>query len=160
MCTMKDGKHALPHIPDGTSFAALIEGDWKFYSVSPQRAAKKTADNPSYMWDWLIEYQSSFIRAGIATSLPGLNPTASDHERIVRALADEPGSPAGSWQRTFVTPSPKANPARNSLGFASVEIGQIEPMCFSRSLSQTAKRMSNIVSCGPACFSPIVTGSS
>ena len=89
MCTMKDGKHALPDIPDGTSFAALLEGDWEFYSVSPQRAAKKTADARSYMWDSLIEYQSSFIRAGKATSLPGLNPTASDHESIVRALADE-----------------------------------------------------------------------
>jgi hypothetical protein len=89
MCTMKDGKHALPTIPDGTSFVALLEGDWEFYSVSPQRAAKKAADAPSYMWDQLIEYQSSFIRAGTAISLPELTATASDHERIVRALADE-----------------------------------------------------------------------
>jgi hypothetical protein len=89
MCTMKDGKHTLPAIPDGTSAVAIIEGDWEFYSVSAQRAAKKAADAPSYMWDQLIEYQSSFIRAGTATSLPGLTPTASDHERVVRALADE-----------------------------------------------------------------------
>jgi hypothetical protein len=89
MCTMKDGKHTLPAIPDGSSFVALVEGDWEFYSVSPQRAAKKAADASSYMWDQLIEYQSSFIRAGTAISLPELTATASDHERIVRALADE-----------------------------------------------------------------------
>lgn len=89
MCTMNDGKHTLPAIPGGTSAVAIIEDDWEFYSVSPQRAAKKAADAPSYMWDQLIEYQSSFIRAGTATSLPGLTPTASDHERVVRALADE-----------------------------------------------------------------------
>lgn len=89
MCTMKDGKHTLPAIPDGASFVALVEGDWEFYSVNPQRAAKKAADAPSYMWDQLIEYQSSFIRAGTAISLPEFTATASDHERIVRALADE-----------------------------------------------------------------------
>jgi hypothetical protein len=89
MCTMKDGKHALPDIPDGTSYVALVEGDWEFYSVSPQRSAKKAADAASYVWDSIIEYQSAFIRAATATSLPGLNPKASDHERVVRALADE-----------------------------------------------------------------------
>jgi hypothetical protein len=66
-----------------------MEGDWEFYSASPQRAAKKAADTPSYVWDQLIEYQSSFIRAGTAISLPELDVTPSDHERIVRALADE-----------------------------------------------------------------------
>jgi len=92
MCTMKDGKHTLPAIPQGTAFVALVEGDWEFYSVSPQRAAKKAADALSYMWDQLIEYQSSFIRAGTALALPALPEFAANapnHERIVRALADE-----------------------------------------------------------------------
>ena len=86
---MKEGKHALPTIPNGTPFVALLEGDWEFYVVSPQRAAKKVADAQSYMWDQLIEYQCSFIRAGTAISLPELTATASHHERIIRALADE-----------------------------------------------------------------------
>lgn len=89
MCTIQDGKHTLPAIPDGTGAVVLMEGDWEFYSTSPQRAAKNTADAPSYMWDKLIEYQSSFIRAGTAISLPDLSATVSDHEQVVRALADE-----------------------------------------------------------------------
>jgi hypothetical protein len=89
MCTTERGKHTLPALPDGPLSLAVLEGDWEFYSVSPQRAAKKAADAPSYMWDKLIEYQSSFIRAGTATSLPELSASASEHERIVRALADE-----------------------------------------------------------------------
>ncbi len=89
MCTIQDGKHTLPAIPAGTGVVALIEGDWEFYSASPQRAAKKEADAPSYMWDQIIEYQSSLIRAGTAISLPELDATVSDHEHVVRALADE-----------------------------------------------------------------------
>jgi len=89
MCTLRDGKHALPKIPHGTGAVALVEGDWEFYSVSPQREAKRAADAGSYMWDDLIEYQSSFIRAGTATTVAGLTEQETDHERVVRALADE-----------------------------------------------------------------------
>ena len=89
MCTIKDGKHSLPSVPDGTSAVMLLKGDWEFYSNSPQRLEKKKADDPSYMWDCLIEYQSSFIRAGTAITLFEWTATTSDHERVVRALADE-----------------------------------------------------------------------
>lgn len=89
MCTLKDGRHTLPAAPPGSDAIALVEGDWEFYSTSPQRTAKKAADAGSYMWDDLIEYQSKFIRAGTATTLPDLTEAETDHEKVVRALADE-----------------------------------------------------------------------
>jgi hypothetical protein len=75
--------------PSGTTHVALAEGDWEFYSTSPQRAAKKEADAVSYTWGKLIEHQSSFIRAGTALTFFDLKAEVSDHELIVRALADE-----------------------------------------------------------------------
>jgi len=90
MCTMENDRHALPTVPRGTSAIALLEGDWKSYRSSPQRAAKREADQGSYMWDALIEYQASFVRKGTAIGLPEMSPEAIDHERILRALAAEP----------------------------------------------------------------------
>jgi len=88
MCTMENGRHALPKVPSGA--VVLPEGDWLFYRSSPQRAAKREADQGSYMWDDLIEYQASFVRAGTAIGLPETLPETIDHERILRALAAEP----------------------------------------------------------------------
>lgn len=90
MCTMENGRHALPKVPPGTGAVTLLEGDWRFYRSSPQRAAKREADQGSYMWDALIEYQASFVRAGTAIGLPETPPETIDHERILRALAAEP----------------------------------------------------------------------
>lgn len=90
MCTMENGRHALPNVPPGAGAVALLEGDWRFYRSSPQRAAKREADQGSYMWDALIEYQASFVRAGTAIGLPETPPETIDHERILRALAAEP----------------------------------------------------------------------
>lgn len=89
MCTMEGGKHALPTVPPGTGAVTLMEGDWRFYRASPQRAAKREADQLSYMWDALIEYQTTFVRAGTAIGLPDTPPETIDHERILRALAAE-----------------------------------------------------------------------
>ena len=89
MCTMQGGKHALPKVPSGAGAVTLLEGDWQFYRSSPQRAAKREADQISYMWDALIEYQASFVRAGTAIGLPDTPPETTDHERILRALAAE-----------------------------------------------------------------------
>lgn len=89
MCRMENGKHALPTIPPGAGAVSLLEGDWGFYKTSPQRAAKREADAGSYMWDALIEYQASFVRAGTAIGLPYTAPESIDHERILRALAAE-----------------------------------------------------------------------
>ncbi|TBV17612.1 hypothetical protein [Stutzerimonas kirkiae] len=93
ICTIENGRHALPKVPPGASAVALQEGDWRFYRSSPQRAAKREADQGSYMWDALIEYQASFVRAGTAIGLPAfheMRPETIDHERTLRALAAEP----------------------------------------------------------------------
>lgn len=90
MCTMENGRHALPQVPDDAGALTLLEGDWQFYRTSPQRAAKREADKGSYMWDALIEYQASFVRAGTAIGLPETQPETIDHERVLRALAAEP----------------------------------------------------------------------
>lgn len=37
MATLKDGRHALPVIPDDVDYVALQEGDWEYYARSPQR---------------------------------------------------------------------------------------------------------------------------
>jgi hypothetical protein len=90
---MENGRHALPKDPPGAGAVSLLEGDWRFYRSSPQRAAKRGADQVSYMWDELIEYQASFVRAGTAIGLPGIPeipPEVIDHERILRALVGEP----------------------------------------------------------------------
>jgi len=89
MATTRDEEHAFPNIPSGTNFVALPEGDWDTYATSPQRVAKRKADEISYMWDGLIEHQSSFIRAGTAITAPWQPPGVVDHERIVRALAEQ-----------------------------------------------------------------------
>lgn len=89
MCTVEKGRHALPKVPPGAGAVTLMEGDWQFYRSSPQRAAKREADQGSYMWDALVEYQASFVRAGTAIGLPETPPETIDHERILRALAAE-----------------------------------------------------------------------
>jgi hypothetical protein len=90
MCTMENGRHAFSKVPSGAGAVTLLEGDWQFYRSSPQRAAKRETDQGSYMWDALIEYQASFVRAGSAIGLPETIPETIDHERILRALAAEP----------------------------------------------------------------------
>ena len=89
MATLSDGQHALPEIPGKVTYVALPEGDWEAYATSPQRAAKKEADRVSYLWDSLIEHQSNFIRAGTAITLSDQSTHRVEHERIVRAMAQQ-----------------------------------------------------------------------
>ncbi|POB00466.1 hypothetical protein C2134_01565 [Chromobacterium sinusclupearum] len=89
MCTMESGRHSLPRVPNDINAVIIPEGDWQHYCSSPQRAAKCQADQGSYMWDELIEYQASFVRAGTAIGLPETLPETIDHERVLRALASE-----------------------------------------------------------------------
>ena len=91
MATIRNDEHAFPAVAQGVDYVALPEGDWEVYLKSPQRAAKKQADQISYMWDALIEHHSTFIRSGEAISSPYLpSDNSVDHERIVRALAEQP----------------------------------------------------------------------
>lgn len=90
MCTVENGWHALPKVPLGAGAVSILEGDWRFYRSSPQRAAKREADQDSYMWDELIEHQASFVRAGEAIGLTETPAETIDHERVLRALAAEP----------------------------------------------------------------------
>lgn len=87
--SFEGGQHALPEVPDGVDFVALVEGDWETYCVSQKRAARCQADAGSYMWDALIEYQSGFIRSGQAASPFFESASVDDHERVVRAMASE-----------------------------------------------------------------------
>jgi len=89
ICTLIKGEHGLPEVPKGTDYVGFVEGDWEYYSQSQERKAKIAADSISYMWDSLIEYQSGFIRAGTALSLLPERDEPTNHELVVRALADE-----------------------------------------------------------------------
>lgn len=89
MATIKDGQHALPNIPKETASATLPGGDWETYAKSAQRAAKREADKVSYLWDSIIEHHSNFIRAGTALPLPNQSPQRVEHERILRAMAQQ-----------------------------------------------------------------------
>ena len=89
MATMRDGQHALPEIPKEVTDVRFPEGDWETYSKSAQRAAKQEADRVSYLWDSIIEHHSNFIRAGTAITLSDQSPDRVEHERIVRAMAQQ-----------------------------------------------------------------------
>jgi hypothetical protein len=89
MLTMRGEQHALPEIPDGMTSMALPEGEWREYARSPQRQAKRQADEVSYLWDSIIEHHSKFIRAGRAITLEEQPSHLIDHERIVRAMAQQ-----------------------------------------------------------------------
>lgn len=89
MATMRDGQHALPQIPGDATHVKFPEGDWELYSKSAQRAAKREADKVNYLWDSIIEHHSNFIRAGTAITLSDQSPDRVEHERIVRAMAQQ-----------------------------------------------------------------------
>ncbi|WP_081630068.1 hypothetical protein [Thiomonas sp. FB-6] len=89
MRTLEDGQHAFPDVPAGFDGISFAEGEWDHYIQSPQRAAKRKADEGSYLWDSLIEYQASYVRAGTAVGHSGGEASEVDHERILRALASE-----------------------------------------------------------------------
>jgi hypothetical protein len=67
----------------------LQEGDWEAFNRSAQRAARNAANELSYLWDHIIEYQSSFIRSAETVSVWGDDYTVDQQEKLVRALASE-----------------------------------------------------------------------
>jgi hypothetical protein len=87
--TMERGKHVLPCVPPNTNAVAMLEGTWKGFNSSAQRKARDAANEQSYLWDHMIEYQSKFIRAGQAKSPFADDISVDGNEKVVRALASE-----------------------------------------------------------------------
>lgn len=90
--TIRDDKHALPHVPNvpaSSSMIMLPEGEWEAFNTSSQRASRDAANNQSYMWDQIIEYQSTFIRSAKSVSVLGGSYTVDEQEELVRAMASE-----------------------------------------------------------------------
>ena len=87
LTTMTADRHGF-HFPDGYNSIALAEGDWVDFLASPQRAAKRQADQVSYAWDDLIEIFNKHILNG--TSYFVTSPIVADREKLIRFLAREP----------------------------------------------------------------------
>lgn len=86
---LHEGRHSLPQdIPD-SNMVVLQEGNWEAFNSSAQRAARNAANELSYLWDHIIEYQSSFIRSAETVSVWGNEYTVDQQEELVRALASE-----------------------------------------------------------------------
>jgi hypothetical protein len=88
--TVRNDEHDFPEVPPGINAIGLPEGEWARYAGSVHRAAKKEADDISYLWDELIEHHSTFIRAGTAITMASTpEGVSANHEQIVRVLASQ-----------------------------------------------------------------------
>lgn len=74
--------------PPGYSAVALIEGHWKEFLASAERAAQVRADEVSYFWDWLIEKFSHHIMQG--TQYWASPSGVGEQGKILRFMAREP----------------------------------------------------------------------
>lgn len=83
----KKNTHYFPDIPDGAA-VVLGEGDWRWLINSPEYASRSRANDISYIWDNLIEFQNQHIIFGSAVSLVD-NHSPEDYERIMRIMASE-----------------------------------------------------------------------
>ncbi len=64
--------------------AIFAEGIWLRYLNGPERAAQVEADQPSHIWDSIIEHSSAWLRTGNSEL------SFHDHERLLRYFAREP----------------------------------------------------------------------
>lgn len=83
----KRQEHFFPEISKG-AMVVLGEGDWNRLIKSPEYKARSKANENSYLWDALIEFQNAHILAGQATNLMG-EPSAANYERVMRMMAEE-----------------------------------------------------------------------
>ncbi|SEL35015.1 hypothetical protein SAMN05518845_106266 [Variovorax sp. YR750] len=86
----------FPDIPVGAAFL-LGEGEWKALRISKRYRNRVKANRVSYLWDALIEFQTSHILAGssgVVRSSASLEGLASlvQQETILRKMAEEPRS--------------------------------------------------------------------
>jgi len=77
----------LPVPPEG-GLVVLREGDWKRLRASRPYSRYKNAKRPSYLWDDLIEYQTSHMLAGSAYGIDG-SQSIEEMEIVLRAMAEE-----------------------------------------------------------------------
>ncbi|MBF4989788.1 hypothetical protein [Methylophilus sp. QUAN] len=83
----KKNEHHFPEIPDG-ALVALNEGDWQRFINSKSYASRYEANEISYIWDALIEFQNRHIIDGSAESLTG-DDSPEVYERVMRIMASE-----------------------------------------------------------------------
>lgn len=80
-------QHSFPEAPSG-SLIALREGDWTSLRASKSYRARRKANEISYLWDELIEFQNSHIISGTASTIFG-EESIEVYERIMRMMAQE-----------------------------------------------------------------------
>lgn len=78
----------LPEAPQG-ALVVLGEGGWRKLIASRSYRDHSRRKRLSYLWDELIEFQTSHILAGSAYSLDGTQ-SISEMEVVLRAMAEEP----------------------------------------------------------------------
>lgn len=80
------GEHDFGDIPDNVDTVYFSEGHWEDFIRNPQYLAKKRADEPSYIWDRLIEH---FVSTHNTVGYFGSAVELTDLERALRVLASE-----------------------------------------------------------------------
>lgn len=83
----ENSESPFPAVPAG-GLLMHAEGLWKKYASGGRRRSKRKAEEPSYVWDDLIEFQSAHIIGGTAYTHMGEN-SVSEMERVQRAMAEE-----------------------------------------------------------------------
>lgn len=82
----------FPAVPDDKKQVMLEEGKWSRVRASDAYANLKKLIAKSYLWDQLIEHQTSHIQHSTAEVLKGLENVSNDvhaHEEVLRAMAQE-----------------------------------------------------------------------
>lgn len=80
-------EHFFFDVPNG-ALVVLREGDWTTLLASKRYRNRRKANEISYLWDELIEYQNAHIIAGSAGVLHG-KPSVELYERVMRMMAEE-----------------------------------------------------------------------
>lgn len=80
-------EHYFPEVPEG-ALVVLKEGDWVKLKKSTQYQSRYEANEISYLWDTLIEFQNEHILNGSAITLMG-EPSPAKNEQVMRLMAEE-----------------------------------------------------------------------
>jgi len=82
-----EGDHQFPKFDVGAT-VFLGEGEWKRFQESPEYQSRKEANEVSYVWDDLIEYQASHMLHGSSSTIEH---TSNDKpaDQLLRTMASE-----------------------------------------------------------------------